>query len=148
MTPRLWARLLPCLSMLRSPISQQALRRPITLYIQLPGYTNFEGIDFNGVRVHHLKDAIIAKFKLDVAPQLLQLFKLHDDGSRTLLDPMQTLSEAGLRSDTKLSVVATITPGVIITNDAICRLCALLYTTLPLVSRRTKAGACCTFFTD
>lgn len=57
-------------------------------------------------RVFHLKDAIIAKFKLDVSPQRLILFKL--DGTRTPLNPAHMLSEAGVTADTTLVVeVAT-----------------------------------------
>ena len=48
-------------------------------------------------------DAAIAKFKLNVAPQQLRLFKL-DGGVRTLLDPVQTLGEAGIQAGAELAV--------------------------------------------
>lgn len=48
-------------------------------------------------------DAVIVKFKLDVAPQQLRLFKL-DGGVRTLLDPVQTLGEAGIQAGAELAV--------------------------------------------
>jgi hypothetical protein len=77
--------------------------RPISLFILLPGSVIYEGIDFSGPLVYHLKDAIIAKFRLDAAPQKLHLFKL--DGSfRTLLNPVHTLTDAGVNMHSKLVV--------------------------------------------
>ena len=77
---------------------------PITLFIQLPGSTSFEGMDFTGARVYNIKDAIIAKFKLNATPQQVLLFKLDGSGSRTPLDPTYTLADAGLVADTRLAV--------------------------------------------
>jgi hypothetical protein len=79
--------------------------RPIPVFIQLPGNCTFEVIDVAGplVLVGQLKDAVIAKFKLDSAPQQLQLFKLNGSSS-SLLAPSQTLAEAGLLAGTKLAV--------------------------------------------
>jgi hypothetical protein len=81
----------------------------ITLFIQLPGSTTLEVVDTAGPYVGHIKDAIIAKFKLDAAPHHLLLFKLDDagSGSRTLLIPTQTLSDAGIISGTTLVVELT-----------------------------------------
>lgn len=53
--------------------------------------------------VDDLADAIIAKFKLDATPQQVQLIKL-DGVARILLDPMNTLGEAGVTAGTKLEV--------------------------------------------
>ena len=59
-------------------------------------------------------DAIIVKFKMDAAPQQLQLSKLGDDGSsRILLKPTQTLSEAGIIASTRLVVELTPTPSLV-----------------------------------
>ena len=51
-------------------------------------------------------DAIIAKFKLDAAPQRLHLQK-KDGNSSMSLDPTQLLSEAGICSGTTLVVELT-----------------------------------------
>jgi hypothetical protein len=66
-------------------------------------------MDTVGPYVGHIKRAIIAEFKLDAAPHHLLLFKLGDtgSGSRTPLNPTQTLSDAGLVSGTKLVVELT-----------------------------------------
>lgn len=79
----------------------------ITVFIQLPGSSNSEVIDTTGQYVGQLKKAIIAEFKLDAAPQQLQLFKLGGDGSRTLLDPTHTLTDADIVTQTKLVVELT-----------------------------------------
>ena len=78
----------------------------ITLFIQLPDSTTLEVMDTAGPYIGHVKDAIIAEFKLDAAPQQLRLFRLGDasSGSRTSLDPPQSLSEAGIVAGTKLAV--------------------------------------------
>lgn len=73
---------------------------PVTLFIQLPGST--EGMDFAGRFVYQIKDATIAKFKLDAAPHQLRLFKLGDGGRRIQLDPTQTLTDAGVVTGTTL----------------------------------------------
>jgi hypothetical protein len=54
--------------------------------------------------VGDLTDAIIAKFKLAATPQQLQLIKL-DGVAPSLLDPLHTLSEAGVTPGTKLEAV-------------------------------------------
>ncbi len=50
-------------------------------------------MDFAGARVYHLKDAINARFKLDAAPQELQLFRL-DDIARTPLFRLDDIARA------------------------------------------------------
>jgi hypothetical protein len=89
--------------------SSQVPNFPGHVFIMLPESAKFEVIDTIGPLVGHLKDAIIAKFKkrfMGTDPDELQLYKLGDDGgSRTSLDPTQTLSEAGIRTCTKLVVV-------------------------------------------
>ena len=65
-----------------------------------------QGLFAEGQFVWQVIDAIIAKFKLDITPQQLLLFKLGDDGvSRTLLHPMQTMNEAGILAGTKLVAI-------------------------------------------
>lgn len=97
-----------------SLVAAQVPRGLIPLFIQLPGATNFEGIDFTGKRVFQLKDAIISKFKLfkDFDPSELQLFKLDGSAARTLLDPTHTLSEAGITARNTLVVELTEAPPV------------------------------------
>ena len=87
----------------------QGSNSSIPLFIKLPGITSFEGLDFAGAYVYHLKDTIILKFMhrfAGIKPDQLQLFKL-EGSSRTLLDPTQTLAEAGIHSGTKLGVEIT-----------------------------------------
>jgi hypothetical protein len=95
-------------------LAEQVPSGPITVFVQLPGSNTCEVIDTTGPLVGHLKKAIIAEFKLDVAPQQLQLFKLDDKGSSSsssskALEPTLTLAEADLLSATggpiKLHVV-------------------------------------------
>jgi hypothetical protein len=95
----------------RTPSSSvvQAPSGLVALFIQLPGSTTLEVMDTAGPYVGHIKDAIIAKFKRfrDLDPSDLLLFKLGDAGSRTPLNPTQTLSEAGIGAGTKLGVELT-----------------------------------------
>lgn len=90
------------------PRRVQSTTETITLFLQLNASGSFEIIDTAGPLVGHVKKAIIAEFKqLDgIKVDELQLFKL-DSGSRTPLDPAQTLSDAGIHSGTKLVVVVT-----------------------------------------
>ena len=91
------------------PKTRQVPSGPISLNVQLPGITSCEVLDVTGPLVGHVKDAIIVKFKLDAPPQQLQLFKIGKDGSRTLLDPTQTLTEAGIKAGDTLEVVISVT---------------------------------------
>lgn len=89
-------------------LQPEVVRGPsIQLFVQLPGGgIGYEGIDFTGSHVFHIKDAILAKFTIlfkDLDPSALHLFKL-DGSSRTLLDPSQTLSEAHVDSNARLVV--------------------------------------------
>jgi hypothetical protein len=81
----------------------------ITLLIQLPGCTTLEVLDTAGLYVGHIKNAVITEFKQleGLKADQLQLFKLGGDGSRTPLDPANTLSEAGIVVGTKLVVELT-----------------------------------------
>lgn len=83
----------------------QSPTQPIVLFVlvRLSPFRPFEVVDTVGPRVGHLKDAIMVKFKLAAAPHELLLFKL-DSGSRTLLNSAQTLSEAGIATDTELEI--------------------------------------------
>lgn len=84
----------------------------LSVFVQLPGCTTYEGLDVAGTHVFHLKDAIIAKFKQMEGRKAdeLQLVKLEGNSrtplgpmlkltgsGRSLLDPTHTLSEAGVR---------------------------------------------------
>ena len=73
------------------------------LLLRLSAAGPFEVIDTAGPRVGHVKDAIIAKFRLDAAPQQLQLYRLNGS-SRAPLDPALTLCEAAVHDGTKLAV--------------------------------------------
>lgn len=68
-------------------------------------------LDTAGPRVGHVIDAIIAKFKnrfSGIDPDRIQVYVLSDDGtSSTLVDSMQTLSEAGIHANTRLVVELT-----------------------------------------
>jgi hypothetical protein len=90
----------PAPAPLHSFVGVQAPSGPITLFIQLPGST--EGMDFAGRFVYQIKDATIAKFKLDAAPQQLRLFKLGNGGRHIQLDPTQTLTDVGVVTGTTL----------------------------------------------
>ena len=102
----------PCPAHLRR-LPLQLPSGPVPLLVRLPGSTDFEVIDTMGPLVGHIKDAIVAKFKLETTPQKLQLFKLDDKGCRSgeALKSRQTLAEAGLLSATgapmELEVVHT-----------------------------------------
>jgi hypothetical protein len=81
---------------------------PLRLFIMLPGRSTSELLrapSDETACVGDLKTAIIAEFKRleGLKADVLQLFKL-DGSSRTLLNPVQTLSEAGITSGTKLEV--------------------------------------------
>jgi hypothetical protein len=88
-------------------VCRAGVQRLIALFIQLPGSTTLEGLDFAGSFVYQIMDDINAKFNR---------LKLGDDGTgRTPLLPTQTLSEAGIVLGTKLVVelTAVITAGLI-----------------------------------
>jgi hypothetical protein len=75
----------------------------IPLFIQLPGFITFEGVRVDPIAfISDLKKAVIIEFKLDTAPQCLRLYKLDGSSSCTMLDPAQTLGEAGIVAGTKL----------------------------------------------
>lgn len=77
----------------------------VPLFIELPGSSpQLLRVSTVTEFVGDVKEAIIVKFKLDIAPQYLQLFKLGDDDSRIVLDSSQTLTGAGLCAGTKLEV--------------------------------------------
>jgi hypothetical protein len=105
---------LPC-----PPSVLQAPGKPLLMSVKLQGTDAPlllrlpRAVDENDV-VGDIIEAIIAKFKLDAAPQQLKLFKLNDKGIRSsndALKPMQTLAEADLLSAMggliKLEVVRT-----------------------------------------
>lgn len=75
----------------------------ITVLVRLSPAGPLEVVDTSGPRVGHLKDDIIAKFKLDTAPQQVQLFKL-DGNIRILLNPAQMLFDTGVNDGTELDV--------------------------------------------
>lgn len=90
----------------------------ITLAIQLPNRTTFEVLDTTGPLVSHVKKAIIAEFKqLDASGYNLtadgmDLYKL-EGSSRTLLEPQQTLAEAGLITRGTVKLAVEYTAGVV-----------------------------------
>ena len=91
---------------LRADFAAQLKSGPIPVSVRLPGVVMPQGLFAEGQFVWQVIDAIIAKFKLDITPQQLLLFKLGDDGvSRTLLHPMQTMNEAGILAGTKLVAI-------------------------------------------
>lgn len=76
---------------------------PLSLSVRLPGVVMPQYLLAKGHYVGQVIDAVIAKFKLDTAPQNLQLLKL--DGSiRTPLVPTQTLSEADVTANSEVEV--------------------------------------------
>ena len=77
----------------------------ITLLVRLSASGPFEVLDTTGPLVGHVKDAIIAKFKVleGIQADQLQLYKL-DGSSCTMLDPAQTLHGAGITNSAKLAV--------------------------------------------
>ena len=79
---------------------------PIPLFIVLPGVVKPQLLLVEVLYVGQVIDAIIAKFKLDTAPQQLHMQKI-DGNSRISLDPTQLLSEAGICSGTTLVVELT-----------------------------------------
>jgi hypothetical protein len=89
----------------------QASRASIPLSIQLPDVPEPQFLLAEGEYVGQVVDAINAKFNRlkGVTAEQVQLYKLGDDGtgSRTPLHPMQTLSEAGIISGTKLVLELT-----------------------------------------
>jgi hypothetical protein len=101
-----WAHLVCACFCPNEQLADVASQASIPLFIQLPGSSTNEGLDFSNTHVYHIKDAIIAKFKLlQFAPQQLLLFLLGDaHSSRVLLDPSLTLSEACIRSGSRLAV--------------------------------------------
>jgi hypothetical protein len=87
------------------------------VFIQLPRVDKPQFLLARGEYVGQVIDAIVTKFKLDIAPQQLQLFKLGIDGSssRTMLGPTQLLTEVGLRTGTQLAVefIAAMPSGLV-----------------------------------
>ena len=81
----------------------QGSNSSIPLFIKLPGIETVQFLLAEGLYVGQVIKAIIVEFKLDTAPQQLQLFKL-EGSSRTQLDPTQTLAEAGIHTGTRLGV--------------------------------------------
>lgn len=107
---------------------------PVTLFIQLPGIAEpkllrAQWSDYPDDVI----DTIITKFKQrfsGVEPDQLHLFKLGDDGSsRILLEPMQTLADAGLFTGTG----GTVKLLVELVTEGAC--------SLPRSCARLKAGA-------
>lgn len=87
----------------------------IRLSVKLPGSSIAELLRVRAANtecVGDLKEAIIKKFKRfkGLDPSELQLFKL-DSSSRTLLEPMQMLSEASVHIGVDLAVELTAQPS-------------------------------------
>lgn len=91
----------------------------LRLSINLPGFDAAESLRVPREQmecVGDLKKAIISEFRLDVAPQQMQLFKLNG-ATRTRLDPTQTLRKAGVVTAAVLEVeVAVQAPAALQTG--------------------------------
>lgn len=92
-----------------TPSYLQVSRVPLRLFVALPGHCNAELLRVLRKEtecVGDLKTLIITEYRLDIAPQHLQVLKL-DGSRRILLHSAQTLVEAGIDMDTKLVVEFT-----------------------------------------
>lgn len=96
-------------------VLSQSLGTSVRLFVQLPGSSTaslLRVLRDETECVGDIIDAIIAKFNMKqrfmgISPDQLQLFKLDSGGSRTLLTPMQTLSQACILEGSRLAVELT-----------------------------------------